>query len=71
MIKLDYMALGAAGAYLAAKLLASHAKSDKVRKLAIRGADAIVAAQIYIVIVKLKDEKRPRRLLCRRRRQGR
>lgn len=59
MIKLDYMALGAAGAYLAAKLLASHAKSDKVRKLAIRGADAIVAAQIYIVIVKLKDEGAP------------
>ena len=55
MIKFDNLALAAAGAYLGAKLLATTSKSEFARKASLSFSDAIMAAQIYIVIVKLRD----------------
>ena len=57
MIKLDHLALAAAGAYIGVKLLASTSKSEFVRKASLRFADAIVAAQIYIVVTKIREDR--------------
>lgn len=57
MIKLDHLALAAAGAYLGVKLLASTSKSEFVKKAALQFSDAIVAAQIYIVITKIREDR--------------
>jgi hypothetical protein len=54
-MKLDQLALAAAGAYLGVKLLATTSKSEFVRKAGLRFTDALVAVQIYIVVARLRD----------------
>jgi hypothetical protein len=54
-MKIDNLALVAAGAYIGVKLLATTSKSEFVRKAGLRFADALVAAQIYIVVAKIRE----------------
>ena len=57
MIKVDYLALALAGTYIGAKLLAATSKSPFLRKTGFGFADALVAAQIYIVVMKIRESQ--------------
>ena len=54
-MKIDNLALAAAGAYIGVKLLATTSKSEFIRRAGLSFADALVAAQIYIVVARLHE----------------
>jgi len=58
-MKIDYLALGAAATYIGAKYVASRATNEKVKFLAFKLADVVLAAQIYIVVARLRETVLP------------